>query len=212
MKSAVNDVDFEAAAAEEKATRHDVMAHVHVFAKQCPKAAPIIHLGATSCYVGDNTDLIVIKSGLELVLKRLAVLIQNLKKFALEYKDVPTLGFTHLQPAQLATVGKRATLWIQDLVMDERAIRRCRDDLRFRGVKGTTGTQASFLTLFGDDHEKVKKLDQLVTQLAGFSKSYKVTGQTYSRKVDVKVVGALSSLGYSIHKMCSDLRILASQK
>lgn len=212
MKSAVNDVDFEAAAAEEKATRHDVMAHVHVFAKQCPKAAPIIHLGATSCYVGDNTDLIVIKSGLELVLKRLAVLIQNLKKFALEYKDVPTLGFTHLQPAQLTTVGKRATLWIQDLVMDERAIRRCRDDLRFRGVKGTTGTQASFLTLFGDDHEKVKKLDQLVTQLAGFSKSYKVTGQTYSRKVDVEVVGALSSLGCSIHKMCSDLRILASHK
>lgn len=212
MKNHIEDIDFEAVAIEERATRHDVMAHVHVFAQQCPKASPIIHLGATSCYVGDNTDLIVIKTAFELLLPRLAKLISNLKQFALDYKSIPTLGFTHLQPAQLTTVGKRATLWIQDLLMDERAFRRCLEDLRFRGVKGTTGTQASFLQLFAGDGEKVKELDKLVTQLAGFSSAYKVTGQTYSRKVDVEVLSALSSFGCTVHKMCTDLRLLASRK
>lgn len=212
MEKHVNDVDFKAAGEEEKLTRHDVMAHVHVFAKQCPLAAPVIHLGATSCYVGDNTDLLNIKGALELLLPRLARVIQRLSTFAQEYKNLPTLGFTHLQPAQLTTVGKRCTLWIQDLLMDERALSRCLEDLRFRGVKGTTGTQASFLQLFNGDGEKVKLLDQRVTELAGFSKYYSVTGQTYSRKVDLEVVSALSSLGATVHKMCSDIRQLASRK
>ncbi|XP_037952562.1 adenylosuccinate lyase-like [Teleopsis dalmanni] len=212
MKANVNDIDFQAAAAEERLTRHDVMAHVHVFAKQCPLAAPIIHLGATSCYVGDNTDLIILRSALDLLLPRLASVIHCLKEFASMNKSLPTLGFTHLQPAQLTTVGKRACLWIQDLVMDERALRRCREDLRCRGVKGTTGTQASFLQLFNGDSEKVKQLDLLVTKLAGFEKPYGVTGQTYSRKVDVEIIGALASLGTTVHKMCSDLRLLASRK
>ncbi|XP_017000776.2 adenylosuccinate lyase [Drosophila takahashii] len=212
MESQISNIDFEAAAAEERLTRHDVMAHVHVFAKQCPSAAPVIHLGATSCYVGDNTDLIVLRDSLKLLLPRVASVIAQLSQFAQSYKDQPTLGFTHLQPAQLTTVGKRACLWIQDLIMDERALNRCLEDLRFRGVKGTTGTQASFLQLFNGDGEKVKQLDQLVTELAGFKKAYAVTGQTYSRKVDVEIVGALSSLGTTIHKMCSDLRILASRK
>lgn len=212
MKENINKIDFDAVAAEERLVRHDVMAHVHVFAKQCATAAPIIHLGATSCYVGDNTDLLVLRDALNLLLPRLASVIYCLKKFAQNYKSQPTLGFTHLQPAQLTTVGKRACLWIQDLLMDERALRRCRDDLRCRGVKGTTGTQASFLQLFNGDGEKVKQLDLLVTKYAGFAKPYAVTGQTYTRKVDVEVIGALSSLGTSIHKMCSDLRILASRK
>ncbi|XP_016950770.1 adenylosuccinate lyase [Drosophila biarmipes] len=212
MEQQITNIDFEAAAAEERLTRHDVMAHVHVFAKQCPSAAPVIHLGATSCYVGDNTDLIVLRDALTLLLPRVASVIARLSQFAQSYKDQPTLGFTHLQPAQLTTVGKRACLWIQDLIMDERALSRCLEDLRFRGVKGTTGTQASFLQLFNGDGEKVKQLDQLVTELAGFKKAYAVTGQTYSRKVDVEVVGALASLGTTIHKMCSDLRILASRK
>ncbi|KAH8294142.1 hypothetical protein KR054_008760 [Drosophila jambulina] len=212
MEREISNIDFEAAAAEEKLTRHDVMAHVHVFAKQCPAAAPVIHLGATSCYVGDNTDLIVLRDALQLLLPRVARVISQLSQFAQSYKDQPTLGFTHLQPAQLTTVGKRACLWIQDLIMDERALSRCLEDLRFRGVKGTTGTQASFLQLFNGDGEKVKQLDKLVTELAGFKKAYSVTGQTYSRKVDVEIVGALSSLGTTVHKMCTDLRILASRK
>lgn len=212
MKEHVSDINFDEAAAEEKLTRHDVMAHVHVFAKQCPLAAPIIHLGATSCYVGDNTDLIVLRKSLDIVLPRVASVIHCLKTFADTYKDLPTLGFTHLQPAQLTTVGKRATLWLQDLLMDERAIKRCRDDLRFRGVKGTTGTQASFLQLFSGDDQKVKQLDKAVTTLAGFEKYYAVTGQTYSRKVDVEILGSIASLGTTIHKMCSDLRILANRK
>lgn len=212
MEKYKNDVDFKAAAEEEKLTRHDVMAHVHVFAKQCPLAAPVIHLGATSCFVGDNTDLLIIKGALELLLPRLAQIIQRLSVFAKEYKDLPTLGFTHLQPAQLTTVGKRCTLWIQDLLMDERALSRCLEDLRFRGVKGTTGTQASFMQLFNGDSKKVKALDERVAELAGFKKCYSVTGQTYSRKVDVEVVSALSSLGTSVSKICSDIRHLANMK
>ncbi|XP_076680419.1 adenylosuccinate lyase isoform X1 [Andrena cerasifolii] len=212
MEAHVNDIDFEAAAKEEKATRHDVMAHVHVFGNQCPKAAPIIHLGATSCYVGDNTDLIILRKGFDILLPKLANVLSRLSKFATEYRGLPTLGFTHLQPAQLTTVGKRASLWLHDLVMDERALRRARDDLKFRGVKGTTGTQASFLQLFNGDGEKVKQLDRLVTKMAGFEKHYSVTGQTYSRKVDVECLNVLSSLGSTVHKICSDIRLLANMK
>lgn len=212
MEAHINDIDFEAAAKEEKMTRHDVMAHVHVFGNLCPKAAPIIHLGATSCYVGDNTDLIILRNGFDLLLPKLAAVLSRLSNFAMEYRSMPTLGFTHLQPAQLTTIGKRATLWMYDLLMDERAIRRARNDLRFRGVKGTTGTQASFLQLFNGDSEKVKQLDSLVTKMAGFEKYYPVTGQTYSRKVDVECINALGSLGATVHKICSDIRILASRK
>lgn len=207
----IHSINFEDAAAEERLTRHDVMAHVHVFAKQCPKAAPIIHLGATSCFVGDNTDLIILRDGLDLLLPRIAAVIHNLAKFAEEYRSLPTLGFTHLQPAQLTTVGKRATLWLYDFLMDERAIRRAREDLRFRGAKGTTGTQASFMQLF-EDSAKVRALDKRLTELSEFQKTYPVTGQTYTRKVDLEIVASLSSLGSSIHKMCSDLRLLASMK
>lgn len=212
MEANVDKIDFEAAAAEEKLTRHDVMAHVHVFAGLCPSAASIIHLGATSCFVGDNADLLAIRDGLRLVLDRLARVIAALSKFAVQYKDLPTLGFTHLQPAQLTTVGKRTMLWVSDLLMDERNLKRCLEDLKFRGVKGTTGTQASFLQLFNGDGAKVKQLDRRVAQLAGFSDCYAVTGQTYSRKVDLDVVSALVGLGVTVHKMCTDLRLLASRK
>lgn len=183
-----------------------------MFAEQCPLAAPIIHLGATSCYVGDNTDLITIRDALDLLLPQLARVIHCLSQFADEFKSLPALGFTHLQPAQLTTVGKRATLWLSDLIMDERALRRVRDDLRFRGVKGTTGTQASFMQLFNGNSKKVKELDQRVGKLAGFNRTYTVTGQTYSRKVDLEVISAVSGLGATVHKMCSDLRLLASRK
>ncbi|XP_043491150.1 adenylosuccinate lyase [Polistes fuscatus] len=212
MEKHIDNIDFEAAAKEEKATRHDVMAHVHVFSKQCPKAAPIIHLGATSCYVGDNTDLLILRDGFEILLPKLAKVIENLSKFATEHASLPTLGFTHLQPAQLTTVGKRASLWLHDLLMDERALVRAKNDLKFRGVKGTTGTQASFLQLFDGDSEKVKQLDVLVTQMAGFEKHYSVTGQTYSRKVDVECLNVLSSLGATVHKICTDIRLLANMK
>ncbi|XP_053996146.1 adenylosuccinate lyase [Hylaeus anthracinus] len=212
MESHIDDIDFEAAAKEEKATRHDVMAHVHVFGNQCMTAAPIIHLGATSCYVGDNTDLIILRNGFDILLPKLATVLSRLAEFALTYFDLPTLGFTHLQPAQLTTVGKRASLWLHDLLLDERALRRARNDLKFRGVKGTTGTQASFLQLFNGDEEKVKQLDRLVTKSAGFEKHYPVTGQTYSRKVDVECLNTLSSLGSTVHKICSDIRLLANMK
>ncbi|XP_076621713.1 adenylosuccinate lyase [Colletes latitarsis] len=212
MESRIDDIDFDACAKEEKATRHDVMAHVHVFGNQCPTAAPIIHLGATSCYVGDNTDLMILRNGFDILLPKLANVLSRLATFATKYRDLPTLGFTHLQPAQLTTVGKRACLWIHDLLMDERALRRARDDLKFRGVKGTTGTQASFLQLFNGDGEKVKQLDRLVTKMAGFEKHYPVTGQTYSRKVDVECLNALSSLGSTVYKVCSDIRLLANMK
>lgn len=212
MSAHQEDIDFVEAAAEEKNTRHDVMAHVHVFAKQCPAAAGIIHLGATSCFVGDNTDLIVLRDALDLLLPRVVSVIKSLSDFSLTYRDLPTLGFTHMQPAQLTTVGKRCTLWINDLLMDERNLSDCRRYLRFRGVKGTTGTQASFLELFEGDSSKVKALDARVTELCGFTKTYAVTGQTYSRKVDLDIVSAIASLGATVHKMCSDLRLLASMK
>ncbi|NWY33936.1 PUR8 lyase, partial [Pheucticus melanocephalus] len=212
MESNLDNIDFKMAAEEEKKLRHDVMAHVHTFAHCCPKAAAIIHLGATSCYVGDNTDLIVLRDGFNLLLPKLARVISRLADFAEKYADMPALGFTHYQPAQLTTVGKRCCLWIQDLCMDLQNLERARDDLRFRGVKGTTGTQASFLQLFEGDHSKVEELDRLVTEKAGFKRAYMVTGQTYSRKVDIGVLAVLASLGASIHKICTDIRLLANLK
>ncbi|CAB3384600.1 Hypothetical predicted protein [Cloeon dipterum] len=212
MRRNVAQIDFAHAQEEERRVRHDVMAHVHTFARCCPLAAPIIHLGATSCYVTDNTDLLVIRSALELLLVRVAGCVQRLARFAQQHRDTPTLGFTHFQPAQMTTVGKRACLWLQDLLMDERALRRVHSELRFRGVKGTTGTQASFLQLFDGDGEKVKQLDRRVCQLSGFERSFLVCGQTYTRKQDTEVVNALASLGASVHKMCTDVRLLASLK
>ncbi|XP_069509020.1 adenylosuccinate lyase isoform X2 [Ambystoma mexicanum] len=212
MELNLDNIDFKMAAEEEKKLRHDVMAHVHTFAHCCPNAAPIIHLGATSCYVGDNTDLIVMRDGFDLLLPKLARVISRLAEFADKYADLPTLGFTHYQPAQLTTVGKRCCLWIQDLCMDLHNLERMRGDLRFRGVKGTTGTQASFLQLFDGDHDKVEELDRLVTEMAGFKRTYLVTGQTYSRKVDIEVLSVLASLGASVHKICTDIRLLANLK
>lgn len=172
----------------------------------------MIYAGATSCFVTDNTDLIILHDALDLLLIRVVSVIKALSDFANEHRDIPTLGFTHLQPAQLTTVGKRCTLWIQDLLMDEQNLSFCRANLKFRGVKGTTGSQASFLQLLNGDGEKVKELDRRVTKLAGFEKSFSVTGQTYSRKVDLDIVSAVASLGATVHKLCTDLRLLASMK
>ncbi len=212
MEAHVVDIDYDMARREEKKRRHDVMAHVHTFGHVAPSAAPIIHLGATSCYVTDNTDLIVMRDGLGLLCDKLARVIDRLARFAAKHKDLPTLGFTHFQAAQLTTVGKRACLWLQDLVIDLTRLERARGDLRFRGVKGTTGTQASFLSLFGGDHEKVEELDRLVTRAFGFPSAFIVTGQTYSRKIDADIVAALASLGATVHKMGTDLRLLAHLK
>ncbi|THU84424.1 Adenylosuccinate lyase [Dendrothele bispora CBS 962.96] len=203
---------FDVAAKEEKKRRHDVMAHVHTFGTVAPAAAGIIHLGATSCYVTDNADLIFLRDGLDLLIRSLTVLISRLSSFAEQYKSLPTLGFTHFQPAQLTTVGKRATLWIQELLWDLRNIKRARQDIGFRGVKGTTGTQASFLALFDGDHDKVEALDKLVTKLSGFEYAYPVTSQTYSRKIDIDVLGPLASFGATAHKIATDIRLLANLK
>lgn len=204
----LDDDQMKEASEEERKTRHDVMAHVHVFKRKCPAAERIIHLGVTSCYVTDNADLIFIKKAFDLIIPKLAIAISRLTKFAQEYSRMPTLGYTHMQPAQLTTVGKRACLWIQDLLWDLRNFQRARDDLGFRGVKGTTGTQASFMSLFNNDHAKIKALDKRVTQLCGFSYAYPVTGQTYSRKVDVDVTHTLSSFSSSVTKLATDLRHL----
>ncbi|XP_074647137.1 adenylosuccinate lyase-like [Tubulanus polymorphus] len=212
MEENVDNIDFDRAAVEERKFRHDVMAHVHTFGAICTKAAPIIHLGATSAYVGDNTDLMMMKDGYGILLPKLARVIQRLSLFAEKHKDLPTLGFTHMQPAQLTTVGKRTSLWIHDLLMDLHNIEHALENIKFRGAKGTTGTQASFLALFEGNHEKVETLDKLVAEMAGFKKTYPVTGQTYSRKVDVECLMVLSNLGATIHKICSDIRLLASMK
>ena len=212
MRANVDCIDFGKAAEYEKKLRHDVMAHVHTFADACPTAAPIIHLGATSCFVTDNTDLILFKEALQFVSQRLAQVIFRLAEFADEQKSLSCLGFTHLQPAQPTTVGKRACLWIQDLIDDLRTIEYRLQNLRARGTKGTTGTQASFLKLFGGDGSKVEQLDQLVARKAGFDNSYAVTGQTYPRKVDVHIVDALSAVAQSAHKIATDIRILANRK
>jgi adenylosuccinate lyase len=208
LRHHVEDIDFARADALERQTRHDVMAHIRVYGEACPGAADIIHLGATSCYVTDNTDLLLMRDGLGLLRDRLVGVIDAMAHFAARWRDLPTLGFTHFQPAQLTTVGKRACLWCYDFVMDLHEIEHRLAALRFRGAKGTTGTQASFLALFGGDHDKVRRLDELVARKMGFDKTYAVTGQTYSRKVDSQVIDALSGVGQSAHKFGTDLRLL----
>lgn len=208
----ITDEEIEAASKEEAIVRHDVMAHVHVFGKTCPSAAGIIHLGATSCYVTDNADLIFLRDAYDVLIPKLVNVIDRLSKFALEYKDLPVLGWTHFQPAQLTTVGKRATLWIQELLWDLRNMVRARNDLGLRGVKGTTGTQASFLSLFHGDHDKVELLDETVVKFLGFEHVYPCTGQTYSRKIDIDVLSPLASLGATTHKFATDIRLLANLK
>ena len=212
LKSAVDEIDFPAAKAYEKKLRHDVMAHVHTYGDRCPNARGIIHLGATSCFVTDNTDLILMRQSLELLRDKLVSVIDRLARFATEYRALPCLAYTHLQPAQPTTVGKRATLWCYDLVLDLEELEYRLDTLRFRGAKGTTGTQASFLELFQGDHAKVEQLDQLVTRKMGFTRPFAVTGQTYSRKVDSQVLSVLSGLSQSAQKMATDLRLLQSFK
>ena len=212
MERALDDIDFRRAAHHEKRLRHDVMAHVHTFEEAAPAAKGIIHLGATSQYVVDNADLIVMRDAMRLLAGRLAGAVDALGRFAVRWRDLPTLGYTHFQPAQLTTVGKRATLWAQDLVIDLEELEHRIASLRFRGVKGTTGTQASFLTLFDGDHQKVERLDCMVTERFGFKESFPVTGQTYPRKVDAQVVSSLAGVAASVHKFCNDVRILAGLK
>ncbi len=207
-----DDINYDVAAREERIVRHDVMAHVHAYGEQCPKARGIIHLGATSCYVGDNTDLMIMRDALILVRKRLIHVISGLSSFAESYKSMPTLGFTHFQPAQLVTVGKRATLWLQDLLFDLDELTFVIDSLKLLGCKGTTGTQASFLSLFHGDHDKVVMLDKMIAEKMGFSDSYMVSGQTYSRKIDSRVLNSLSSIAQSAHKFSNDIRLLQHLK
>lgn len=204
--------DLEKAENYEKKFRHDVMSHVHAFGDVCPKAKPIIHLGATSCYVGDNTDLIQMKQAMQLLQKKLLKTIQLLRNFAVQYKDLPTLGFTHYQAAQLTTVGKRACLWLQDFVYDFEALSHQLSRLPARGERGTTGTQASFLELFNGDHDKVKQLNRLITQKMGFERCVGVSGQTYTRKIDYQVCSAVSQIAHSANKMASDIRLLMNLK
>ena len=209
-----DDIDYEDAAAEEKIRRHDVMAHVHSYGKQVKGsgADAIIHLGATSCYVGDNTDIIIMREALELIKKRLVVVIAKLADFADEYKAMPTLGFTHFQPAQLVTVGKRATLWLQDFTIDLEDLDYVLDNMKLLGSKGTTGTQASFLELFDGDLSKVDKLDPMLAEKLGFKGCMAVSGQTYSRKIDMKVLNVLAGIASSATKMAQDIRLLQHLK
>ena len=212
MKAHIYDINYEFAEAKEKELRHDVMSHVHAFGELCPSAMPIIHLGATSCYVGDNTDLIQIREATKLILSKLVKVIDALRAFSDQYKDLPTLGFTHYQPAQLVTVGKRATLWNQDLVIDLKNLEYQLENIPFRGVKGTTGTQASFMELFNGDESKVIALDKRVCELMGFKESIAVSGQTYTRKADYYVLSVLSGIASSLYKMAGDIRLLANLK
>ncbi|MHC4123749.1 MAG: adenylosuccinate lyase, partial [Planctomycetota bacterium] len=212
MAKHLDDIDFDKAARYEKKFRHDVVAHIHTFGQAAPKAAPIIHLGATSCYVGDNTELIIMRDGLGIIAGKLASVINLLAKFAKKYRQLATLGFTHYQPAQLTTVGKRATLWCYEFVMDLQEIECRLENLCFRGVKGTTGTQASFLALFDGKHNKVKQLDKLVAKAFGFKNSCAVTGQTYQRKTDTLIINSLALIAQSAHKLCNDIRLLANLK
>ncbi len=212
MRAHVDDIDFEAAGKFEREMRHDVMAHIHAFALVAPTAKPIIHLGATSCFVTDNTDLILLREALEFILGKAVNVLAGLADFAKKWRDLPTLGYTHYQPAQVVTVGKRACLWAQDILMDVEALEAAIARLRCRGVKGTTGTQASFLALFDGDSEQVRKLDKLVAQKLGFDRSYPVTGQTYPRKVDTQVLTVLAGIGESVHKFATDMRLLQNLK
>lgn len=208
MRDHQTDIDFVAVAAYEKSFRHDVMAHVHAFGDVAPAARAFIHLGATSCYVTDNAELILMRRGLELLRDKLLDALDALASFAREWKNVPTLGYTHLQPAQLTTVGKRATLWMQDMLLDLEDIEFRLEQMPFRGVKGTTGTQASFLSLFDGDHAKVRELDRLVTQRMGFARSIPVSGQTYSRKIDAQVLGVVAGVAATASKFSGDIRML----
>lgn len=201
MAANLDNIDYKQAAEFERKFRHDVMAHVHTFGLVAPKAAPIIHLGATSCTIGDNADLIILREGLQILAGKVACLLDRLGSFAKQYKSMPTLGFTHYQPAQLTTVGKRATLWAYEFAMDLAELERRIDTLPFRGIKGTTGTQASFLALFNGNHNKVKKLDQMVAKAFGFKSSCIVTGQTYPRKLDTLMVNAIAGVAQSAHKL-----------
>ncbi len=212
MRAHVDDIDFDAAAEYEKKLRHDVMAHIHAWGDQCPTARPIIHLGATSCYVGDNADVLILRDALQLIRKRLIAVIAALAKFAQDHAQQPCLAFTHFQSAQPTTVGKRATLWLNDLTLDLEEIDFCLSTLKPLGCKGTTGTQASFLELFHGDFEKVKRLDSLISEKMGFAAAVPVSGQTYSRKTDSRVLNALSQIGQSAHKFANDIRLLAHKK
>jgi len=212
LRAHLDDIDFARAAVHERRVRHDVMAHIHTYGEVCPTAKDIIHLGATSCYVTDNTDLLLLREGLLMLRARLVGVIDALARFAEQWRDLPTLAFTHFQPAQLTTVGKRASLWCYDFILDFHEIEHRLATLRFRGVKGTTGTQSSFLALFRGNHEMVKQLDRLVARKMGFDEVYPVTGQTYTRKVDSQVLDALSGIGQSASKFGTDLRLLAHRQ
>ncbi len=212
LKQYADEIDYDLATKFEREVRHDVMAHVKAYGAYAKKAMPIIHLGATSCFVNCNAEAIMLDDALEIILKKLVNVIDKLKRFALQYKDVPTLGFTHLQPAQLTTVGKRATLWLQDLEMDYVNLMHAKETLRLRGVKGTTGTQASFMELFNGDESKVKELEKRVVAKLGYDKVYGVTGQTYPRKLDYNVLCVLSQIAQSAYKFSNDIRILQNMK
>ena len=212
MKAHVNDINYDVAKEREKLVRHDVMSHVYAYGQQCPKAAGIIHLGATSCYVGDNTDIIVMNEALKLVHKKLVSVIAELANFAEKYKDQPTLAFTHFQPAQPTTVGKRATLWTQEFLMDLEDLEYVQSTLKLLGSKGTTGTQASFLELFDGDQETIDKIDPMIAEKMVFKSCYPVSGQTYSRKVDTRVLNILAGIAASAHKMSNDIRLLQHLK
>ena len=207
-----DDINYDAAEAYEKKLRHDVMAHVHAYGDQCPKAKPIIHLGATSCYVGDNTDMIIMREGLKLVRSKLLTVMKNLRDFALEYKGMPALGYTHLQPAQLTTVGKRATLWLYELTLDLEDLDYTASSLKLLGSKGTTGTQASFLELFDGDEEKIKQVEADIAAEMGFKECVPVSGQTYTRKFDTRVLNVLAGIASSAYKFANDMRLLQSFK
>ena len=212
LKAHAEDINYDVAKEREKVVRHDVMSHVYAYGKQCPKAKGIIHLGATSCYVGDNTDIILMSEALEIVRKKLINVIAELAKFADEHKNLPTLAFTHFQPAQPTTVGKRATLWMQEFMMDLEDLEYVKGSLKLLGSKGTTGTQASFLELFDGDQETIDKIDPMIAKKMGFETCYPVSGQTYSRKVDTRVVNVLAGIAASAHKMSNDIRLLQHLK
>ena len=212
LKEHADDINYDVAKAREKVVRHDVMSHVYAYGQQCPKAKGIIHLGATSCYVGDNTDIILMSEALEIVRKKLINVIAELAKFANEYKDLPTLAFTHFQPAQHTTVGKRATLWMQEFMMDLEDLEYVKGSLKLLGSKGTTGTQASFLELFDGDQETIDKIDPMIAKKMGFETCYPVSGQTYSRKVDTRVLNVLAGIAASAHKFSNDIRLLQHLK
>ncbi|MBQ1897260.1 MAG: adenylosuccinate lyase, partial [Lachnospiraceae bacterium] len=212
LKAHADDINYDVAREREKVVRHDVMSHVYAYGQQCPKAAGIIHLGATSCYVGDNTDIILMKEALLLIRKKLLNVISNLAQFADEYKDLPTLAFTHFQPAQPTTVGKRATLWMNEFMIDLEDLDHVLGSLKLLGSKGTTGTQASFKELFNGDDETIDKIDPMIAAKMGFDAVYPVSGQTYSRKVDTRVVNVLAGIAASAHKMSNDIRLLQHLK